>query len=408
MARTPKHHLKSAGKKSGSKQLVSPPPRPESPAIKKETPVTSREKSNQLNTHYFLLFLMAVVFAGCFSIIRPYIHTVLLAAILAIVVAPIHRWIEKKIGNRSNLAAFVSCLLLTTVVVIPLVLLLFSLIQQGVNSFNAMYDWIAAGKYRAIMEHPRTIKLYGWLNNHLPDIKRIFPDLNLASLQVDKLVMDTTATLGKSLLNQGGHVMGNIGSFVGKFCLMIFTFFFLVRDEAQILNRLLHLIPLSRSQEARIIDKIKEIAKSAMLGTFVTALAQGVAGGVAFYICSLPGLFWGMVMAFASLIPVVGTALIWIPAALYLLISGSPWLALFMVIWCALVVGGIDNFLRPLFMQGGAEMNTLLIFFSILGGINSFGLMGLLYGPLLFGLALVLLYIYSVEFKIFLSGQDER
>ena len=189
---------------------------------------------------------------------------------------------------------------------------------------------------------------------------------------------------------------------------MIFTFFFLIRDEARILNRILHLAPMSRSQEMQIIGKINEIGKSALLGTFVTALAQGIAGGIAFYICGLPGLFWGMVMAFASLIPMIGTALIWIPAALYLIISGSLWLSLFLVIWCVIVVGGIDNFVRPLFMQNGSEMNTLLIFFSILGGINSFGLMGLLYGPLLFGLALVLLYIYSIDFKGFLSELDQR
>ncbi|MFA5904994.1 MAG: AI-2E family transporter, partial [Desulfobacula sp.] len=355
-----------------------------------------------------LFSLMGIVFFGCFSIIQPYIHTILLATILSFVASPVHRWIETRFNNRKNLSALVSCLLLTIVVVIPMVILLFSLIQQGVSTFNAMYDWIAAGKYKIIMEHPLTISLYTWLNNQLPDIQKIFPDLNLTDFKIDKLVMETTAKMGKMLLNQGGHVVGNIGSFIGKFCLMIFTFFFLIRDEARILNRILHLAPLSRRQEMQIINKIKEIAKSALLGTFVTALAQGVAGGIAFYICGLPGLFWGMVMAFASLIPMVGTALIWVPAALYLVVSGSLWLSFFLVLWCTIVVGGIDNFVRPLFMQNGSEMNTLLIFFSILGGINSFGLLGLLYGPLLFGLALVLLYIYSIEFKTFLTELDQR
>ncbi len=156
------------------------------------------------------------------------------------------------------------------------------------------------------------------------------------------------------------------------------------------------------------MEKIKDVAKSALLGTFVTAIAQGAAGGIAFAICGLPGLFWGMVMAFASLIPMVGTALIWIPATLYLVISGSIKQAVFMVVWCIVVVGGLDNFVRPLFMQGGADMNTLLIFFAILGGINCFGLIGLLYGPLIFGLAMVLLYIYNMEFDEFLTRQDNR
>lgn len=396
MTQTKKHHPQNLKKKTAPSS-----PSPDRSATSDDTPFKP-------NSHYFLFFLMAVVFMGCFAIIRPYIHTILLATILSFVAGPVHRRIENRLGNRKNISALISCLLLTTVVVIPLLFLLLSLIQQGASSFNAMYDWIAAGKYGVIMEHPLTIKLYEWFNQYLPDIRKVFPDLNLSNLKVDKLVMDTTADMGKTLLNQGGHLMGNIGSLIGKFCLMIFTFFFLIRDETRIWNRILHVTPLSHSQEIQIISKIKEIAKSALLGTFVTALAQGIAGGIAFYICGLPGLFWGMVMAFASLIPIVGTALIWIPAALYLVISGNPWLSLFIVLWCTIVVGGIDNFVRPLFMQNGSEMNTLLIFFSILGGINSFGLLGLLYGPLLFGLALVLLYIYSIEFKTFLSEQDQR
>ncbi len=396
MPQAKKDHFKNPGKKAGPLAIIT------------NRSSLSDDKPFQPNTHYFLFFLMALVFLGCFSIIRPYIHTILLAAILSFVASPIHRRIETRLNNRKNLSALVSCLLLTTVVIIPLVFLLFSLIQQGVSSFNAMYDWIAAEKYQIIMEHPLVINLYAWVNDQLPDIRKIFPDLNLTNLKLDRLVMDTTAAMGKTILNQGGHVMGNIGSFIGKFCLMIFTFFFLIRDEARILNRILHLAPLTRSQEMQIIDKIKEIAKSALLGTFVTALAQGIAGGLAFYICGLPGLFWGMVMAFASLIPMVGTALIWVPAAIYLVISGNLWLSLFLVLWCMIVVGGIDNFVRPLFMQNGSEMNTLLIFFSILGGINSFGLLGLLYGPLLFGLALVLLFIYSIEFKTFLSRLDQQ
>jgi predicted PurR-regulated permease PerM len=365
-------------------------------------------KLSQPNPHYFLFFLMGIVFLGCFSIIRPYIHTILLALILSSVASPVHRRIETLLGNRKNLSAFISCLLLTIVVVIPLVFLLLSLIQQGISSFNAMYDWIADEKYKALLEHPLSVRLYAWVNAQLPDVRKIFPDLNLADLKIDKLVLDTTSNLGKTLFNQGGQLVGNIGSFIGKFCLMIFTFFFLIRDESRILNRILHLLPMSRSQEMQIILKIKEIAKSALLGTFVTAIAQGLAGGIAFYICGLPGLFWGMVMAFASLIPMVGTALVWVPAAVYLVLSGSPWLSLFLLIWCIIIVGGIDNFLRPLFMQNGSEMNTLLIFFSIIGGVSSFGLLGLIYGPLLFGLALVLLYIYDIEFKSFLSDLDRR
>ena len=160
------------------------------------------------------------------------------------------------------------------------------------------------------------------------------------------------------------------------------------------------------------MSKIKDVSQSALLGTFVTAIAQGAAGGLAFWITGLPGLFWGTAMAFASLIPLVGTALVWGPAVIYLLfISNEPHhvgFGIFMFLWSIIVVGPIDNFVRPLFMSGSGDMSTVLIFFAILGGINYFGLIGLLYGPLLFGLAIVLMYIYNLEFEEFLNYQDEQ
>lgn len=370
--------------------------------------ITSASGDMKLNTHYFLFFLMFVVFLGCFSMLKPYIHTIMLAVILSFSVSPVHARVEKLLGQRKNLAAVITCLLVTIVVVIPLGLTLIALIHQGVLTFNAIYTWIAAGKYHAFIDHPLVTGVITWVDTTLPDIQKVFPSLDLHQIKLDKMVMDTTAGLGKNLLNHGGQLAGNIGSLIGKFGLMIVVFFFIIRDEARIHDRLFHLIPLSSSQEEQIMTKIKDVAKSALLGTLATSMAQGIAGGIAFAICGLPGLFWGTVMVFTSLVPVVGTALIWVPACLYLLISGHWGLALFLVIWSTLVIGSIDNFLRPLFMQGGASMSTLLIFLSILGGISRFGLMGLLYGPLLFGLAMVLLYIYNIEFKEFLTHQDQR
>jgi predicted PurR-regulated permease PerM len=366
--------------------------------------VDSDSNASVINSHYVLFAMMLLVFIGCFTLIRPYIHTILLATILAFVVTPIHERIVGFTGGRKNLAAALSCLLLTVVVVLPLFFMIFALIRQSVTSVNALGEFISSGRAEALLSHPMVLKITDMVNHVLPDIERHFPDI--ANINPGKLIMDGSAAFGRNLLNQSGRIAGNIGSLVASFFLMIFTFFFVVRDEERLIDMILHLLPLTTSQESQIIGKIKDVAKSALLGTFVTALAQGAAGGIAFFICGLPGLFWGMVMAFASLIPMVGTALIWVPACLYLLATAHYFLALFLLVWSLAVVGSIDNFVRPLFMQGGSDMHTLVIFFSILGGINAFGLMGLLYGPLMFGLAVVLLYIYNMEFKEFLEGQD--
>jgi predicted PurR-regulated permease PerM len=368
-----------------------------------------------IQSHYFLVFLLFVILYGCYCIIQPYIHAIILAIILSIVFIPIHRKVEKWLRGRKTLAAIVSCALLTLVVVLPVMFLLIALIQQGVSSINEIYDWVAAGKYEQLTQSPVLIsaieiwdKVVVFLEKYFPHMELDFLTVEAEFIQPEKMLLSMSTYTAQFLLNQGTYLLGNLTAIIGKFFLMIFTFFFLVRDYDSIVDQIFHLIPLSTSQENRIINRVQEVSRSAILGTLVTAVAQGTVGGITFWLAGLPGLFWGTIMAFASLVPLFGTALIWVPASLYLLLSGRWMASLFVMLSCIIFVGMIDNFVRPLFMQGSSDMSTLLIFFSILGGMQYFGLIGLLYGPLIFGLTLVLLYIYSIEFEPFLKFQDEN
>lgn len=356
--------------------------------------------------HFFLFFLLIIVLAASFHVLSAYWHTIIFAIVLAIVFSPAHRHILRLTGGRENTAALLSCLTLTLVVVLPLLFVFISLIMQGIESFNAIHAWINAGEYEKFIALPLVAKMWAFASPYLPDMTKFFHQLGRGAQPINKTILDVTSQLGTFLISQGGGLMGNLGAFIGKFFLMIFTFFFIIRDGKNIFHHLLHLIPLQTSDEDKIISKIKAVSSSVLLGTFLTAVAQGVVGGFAFWMTGLPGLFWGAMMAFAALIPFVGTALIWLPATGYLLIIGKWGAAIFMVSWCVIVVGLLDNLIRPLFMKGAANMSTLFIFFAILGGLNTFGLIGLLYGPLLFGLAMVLLYIYEIEFDQFLNHQD--
>jgi len=368
-----------------------------------------------IQTQYFLFFVLFVVLYGCYCIIKPYIHAIILAIILAIVFIPIQQKIEYWLNKRKTLAAIISCAILTLVVVLPVMFLLIALIQQGVNSINAIYDWLAAGKYEQLFQSPVVVSVIQLWEEIVPYLQKFFPgmDLNFLSIDADwahpeKALLSMSTYTAQFLLNQGTYLLGNLTAIIGNFFLMIFAFFFLVRDYDKIVDQIFHLIPLSTSQEDRIISRVREVSRSAILGTLVTAAAQGTIGGITFWLAGLPGLFWGTIMAFASLVPLFGTALIWVPAAMYLLLSGR-WMAAFFVSFSFIVfVGLIDNLIRPLFMQGSSDMSTLLIFFSILGGMQYFGLIGLLYGPLIFGLTLVLLFIYNIEYEAFLKYQDEH
>jgi len=370
----------------------------------KETNENSLEKTN-IATYFLFALIFASLFL-CYRMMKNYLDPVILAFIISGLVHPLYQWTEKKCRGRKNIAASVLCFFLVFVIMVPLLLVFSGVINQGIDSFQAINQWVAAGNLEKITSLPALDLVFDFGQRHLP--AWVLQADFLEEFNLYSLIKDFSAKSGNFLVQQGGNVLGSITSVVIDFFLMVFVFFFVVQNQEALFDYISHLIPLSTRQENILVQRVKQVAKSALFGTLVTAAAQGFAGGIAFFLCGLPGFFWGVIMAFTSLVPMVGTALVWVPAALYLFASGSWKSALFLVGWSVVVVSMIDNIVRPLFMTGSAGMSTVLIFFSIIGGLSCFGLVGLLYGPLIFGITMVLFYIYELEFHDFLNQQDNN
>ncbi len=349
--------------------------------------------------HWILVGALLVAVYACYRLVQPYLGPIIMAFILSLLFYPIHSRIEDRCKNRNNLASLLSCSIMTFIIVIPVTLVLIAILNQGVQFSKSSLTWLTEGGAQVIFAHP-----YVDMGLQLIDKYSPLDNFNPQAL-VDKATA-FASTMGSQMLNISARILGDITSLIINFILMLFILFFLLRDHEKIVNNLRLAIPLSRSQEDLLLDELESISKSAILGSFLTAIAQGFAGGFAMWLVGFPGLFWGTMMAFASFIPVVGTALIWVPTAIYLLLIGSWEWALFMTIWGSVVVGSIDNVLRPLLMQGNSGMNTLLIFFSIMGGLQLFGMLGLIYGPIIFALTIVLFKLYQSEFREFLEKQD--
>lgn len=361
----------------------------------------SSEENTFKHARYFLFFLLFLSLYTCYGILKPYLNPIIIAFILAALSGSLHQKIEKKFKNKKNVAASVSCILLTIVVVIPFTIVLVALFNQASDFFTNINIWIKNGHLTTTIASFKS-----FITDLTPDIISGMPGFDFNKIDLEAIGLDAGKRSAEFILGYGQQFAGDMLGLFGSFSLMIFSFFFFIRDEKEIYEYVLHLVPLSTSHEDEILNKIRSVSKSVLLGTFVTAIAQGIAGGLAFFIADLPWLFWGVMMAFASLIPVVGTALIWVPSTIYLALTDHTGMAIFVLIWCVVVVGGLDNIVRPLFMKGSANMSTFLVFFAILGGINYFGMIGLVYGPLIFGLLMVLLYIYELEFEQDLTEQD--
>lgn len=349
---------------------------------------------DQVKTGYrfFLLVLLFFSLYLVFGIVKPFLHTLIFSILLASLFSSLHARVLKGLGGRKNVAAGLTVALVTFVIALPSIFFASSLVAQGIDSISRVTEWIRQGNLQKIAAHPKVVYSIGWLQSHVT-----FADFS--KLQVESHLLAASKNVGQFLINRGAVLLGDAATIVTRFFLLIFFLFYLLRDGESMVAAIKALSPLREDQEDRILRRMQAVARSALLGSFLTAVAQGVAGGIGLRLVGIPGFFWGTLMGFTSFIPVVGTALVWVPAVVYLFILGRSGAAVFLALWCIILVGSIDNFLRPFFMKGQAGMSTFYIFLAILGGIQWFGLAGIVYGPLILAFAMVMLYIYQVEYR---------
>jgi predicted PurR-regulated permease PerM len=348
---------------------------------------------------WVLLVFLAVSLYACFLLVEPFLQPIIIAILIGMLTIPLHERLVTKLNGRQNIAALLSVLLLTLVLLIPATMVLAAILKQGITYSLMVKEWAAAENVHDLFQQPWMLDVRAWLDRVLP-ADALNPD------KIRSQALAAASAAGKQFAGVSTAMLGSVTSFVIDFGLVLFVLFFVLRDHNKLFEFIRHALPLSRSQEDALLQEVVEVSKSALLGSFLTAITQGFVGGFGFFLVGIPALFWGSMMAVSSLIPVVGTALVWVPATIYLFVTGETGWAIFMMIWGVLVIGSVDNFLRPLFMQG-SSMGTVVVFFSLLGGLHVFGLAGLIYGPIIFSIALVFFRLYENEFSDFLELQDK-
>ncbi len=274
----------------------------------------------------FLLVVLAVSLYLAYLILLPFIDTLILAIVLASIFNPLQIYLERRLKGRKNLAALIIVLIITFAIAIPVFVFTSTLVAQGLDTVNKTNDWVRAGKLQKLVEDPR-------INEYLAKLQERFPYLEVNKADISNDLLYLSKGIGQFLLGKVASILSNVASLVVHFFVMIFIAYFLVRDGGEMVSGVRSYLPLRAEQEDRIINGIRVVAKSVLLGTFLTAICQGVAGGIAFEILDFPGLFWGTMTAVASFIPLVGTYIIWVPIALYLVLLGQVKSAVFLAVW---------------------------------------------------------------------------
>jgi len=348
----------------------------------------------------FLLAGLAVVLYFCFRILQPFLLPIFIALILSSLLAPIYHHLEKRLKGYRSVAALITCIGLTAIILIPVVFLSISLANEANDAYQRLKD-------------PETLRsIQSWFdstgNPLLNRIKAWIPSsIRLEELELGTKLGAEAQKIGVAALGIATTFATGVFNALVDYFIMIFVLFFLLRDVDYFASKLRLISPLSDRQELLLIERFRDVTRATVFGNLATALTQGAISGLVFLILGLPSpVLWGALTALLSLVPLVGTALIWVPWTIYLFATASPVKAIIFLVLQVLVVGGVDNILRPLLIEGGVKMHTLLVFFSILGGIGYFGILGMFFGPLIFAIALSLLELYVLPDAPAKSGPD--
>ena len=370
-----------------AEEIAVDPDERDSSAVREAFKLSSR---SLLTLFLFLLLIGGLYFA--YLLFAPFINTIVLAVVFAALFHPVYVFFLNKTGGRENLSAFVVLVAVILVVILPLTFLILGLIPQMRQSITAVTTWLAAGNLDHIFNEYLN-PLFDWLHTEAP-----FLGVTSESAKLD--IIDAVRNVGQKLIGLSANLVGQTLTFLLHFLLFLLACFFFLKDGASMVQHIKFLTPLREEQEERIIQNMQRISKAVLVGGFTVAAMQGIAGGIGLAIVGVPALFWGTVMAFVSLVPVVGTGLVWVPATIVLVLSGEWKSAIFLALWCGILVTSIDTFLRPLLMRDASGgMPILFLFLAILGGLHAFGVFGLLYGPLILTFAMIMLRIYAEEYQ---------
>ena len=339
----------------------------------------------QQATFLVLLLLISLAFVW---LVQDFAQPLFWAAILAILFYPLYRWWLKILGHRASLAALVTLLVILIIVILPLGLVGLAVTREAAG----LYERMAAGDIDVqapIRFIERTLpRVSEYLARFGIDAQRITQSLSSAAVTTSRFVASQALTIGQDAFR-----------FSVLFFLMLYLLFFFLRDGHRLIAAIMYALPLGHEREHRLFEKFADVSRATLKGTLVVGLVQGTIGGLFFWILGLKAaVFWGVIMTLLSLLPAVGSALIWAPAAIILFATGHIVKGIILVAAGSLIIGLVDNLLRPMLVGRDTQIPDYLILLATLGGLTVFGLSGFVIGPIIAALFLAVWDMFAQEY----------
>ena len=337
-------------------------------------------------------FLVVAVSLAFFWILRPYAGAILWGAVLAIVFAPLNRRLRREWRERRTLAALGTMLIVLVLVILPVALITMALVREGAD----LYARIQSGE----------LDVGRWFQQLFAALPawavRLLDRVGLTDLNAIQARLSTGLTRSMQFLAQQALSVGQLTlGFLVDLGVMLYLLFFLLRDGDVLARRIRGTVPLPAEQQRNLAERFTTVIRATVKGNLVVALVQGALGGLIFWFLGVHApVLWGVFMALVSLLPAVGAPVVWIPVAVYLLVTGSTWQGILLIVFGALVIGSADNVLRPMLVGKDTKLPDYVVLITTLGGIAVFGANGFVIGPLIAALFVAVWEIVGVSREI--------
>jgi predicted PurR-regulated permease PerM len=342
--------------------------------------------------HIFLIFILFLTFLSIYllyQILSPFLSSIIWAILLAMIFYPLFQKLQRLLKKRNVLSALIMTLLVFIVIVLPFTLLMASLAGEVVDTYHRVDETIKTGQLQAYLEGIKEVPILKWI------LARLSQHIDFSQMDPLPLLLKNLRQISTFVFNQTTFLLKGLSTFITGFFFTLLSLYYLFKDGSLFFKRLKEIVPLPSKERDLLIRRFKEMIYATIYGGILIGIIQGTLGGLSFWALGLSSpILWGTAMALLSFIPIGGTALIWAPAGIILLVEGAVIKGLVLLGLGVFVISMVDNLLRPFFISTRTNIHPLLLFFAVLGGIQAFGLIGLVAGPLIATLFLTLVEIY--------------
>ncbi len=338
--------------------------------------------------HIFFFTLLVAATCSFVFLLKPFFEPILWAITFAVLFTPVYKFLHRYFKGRATLSSFVTLVIILIVVIVPTIMLSIAMINEGAQ----LYNDIRAGEYDFS-------KPIAWVQQSLPIVSDSLAKVGIDFEKLKEGFSDTALNasqwIATNLLNIGQNTL----RFTVLFLLMLYMLFFFLKDGEKLVALIIRVLPIGDESERHLLSKFAEVSRATIKGTLVVGIIQGTLGGITFALLDIESaVFWGVIMIGLSILPAVGSAIVWGPAAIIFMANGDWFKGIILLIIGAAFIGMIDNILRPILVGRDTKMPDYLILLSTLGGLSIFGLSGFVIGPIIAAFFLAVWVMFEEEY----------